>query len=94
MTMPVYGTIASQFNDPGANRLYHAVIHTIADKTGADLQLSLHDTAGESEKVALSRPGVCAISREITETIRSYDEWERQQAAIATTVWNSADIEV
>ena len=33
--VPVHGTIASQFNDPGMNRLYRAVIDTIAAKTGA-----------------------------------------------------------
>ena len=26
-TMPVYGTIASQFNDPGTNSLYSAIIN-------------------------------------------------------------------
>src|SRR5262249_20942180 len=35
--VPVYGTIASQFNDPGMNRLYRAVTDTIAKKTGAPL---------------------------------------------------------
>ncbi|MCP4936315.1 MAG: methylmalonyl-CoA mutase, partial [bacterium] len=38
--LPVYGTIASQFNDPGTNELYRTVIDTIAEKSGADLQTS------------------------------------------------------
>ncbi len=35
--LPVFGTIASQFNDPGVNRLYRAVIDKVVSKTGADL---------------------------------------------------------
>ena len=31
--IPVFGTIASQFNDPGMNQLYKAVMNTIAEKT-------------------------------------------------------------
>ena len=30
--MPVYGTIASQFNDPGANSLYKAIIDKFCEK--------------------------------------------------------------
>ena len=32
--MPVFGTIASQFNDPGANRLFQELMDTIVRKTG------------------------------------------------------------
>src|ERR1019366_5211466 len=35
--MPVFGTIASQFNDPGTNTLYKALMNIIADKTGTPL---------------------------------------------------------
>ena len=35
--IPVYGTIASQFNDPGMNRLYKTLMEIVAKKTGADL---------------------------------------------------------
>src|SRR5260370_40042340 len=34
--LPVYGTIASQFNDPGMNRLYRAVIDKLNEKLGTD----------------------------------------------------------
>ena len=33
--MPVYGTIASQFNDPGTNSLYSAIIEMLNDKANA-----------------------------------------------------------
>ena len=32
--LPIFGTIASQFNDPGMNSLYRAVIDKIDEKTG------------------------------------------------------------
>ena len=37
--MPVFGTIASQFNDPGTNQLYLQVMKKIAEKTGARLEV-------------------------------------------------------
>ncbi|MGZ4048953.1 MAG: cobalamin-dependent protein, partial [Bacteroidia bacterium] len=36
--LPVYGTIASQFNDPGMNKLYKAVVNKLSEKTGANLK--------------------------------------------------------
>ncbi|TAE57474.1 MAG: hypothetical protein EAZ89_03900, partial [Bacteroidetes bacterium] len=36
--LPVFGTIASQFNDPGMNRLYRAVMNAIAARKNADLR--------------------------------------------------------
>jgi methylmalonyl-CoA mutase len=35
--LPVFGTMASQFNDPGMNTLFTALMKTIKDKTGVDL---------------------------------------------------------
>ena len=32
--MPVYGTIASKFNDDGVTALYHAVMNQLSEKTG------------------------------------------------------------
>ena len=41
--LPVYGTIASQFNDPGMNRLYKAVMDKLVEKTGCRFKISFHD---------------------------------------------------
>jgi methylmalonyl-CoA mutase len=35
--IPVYGTIASQFNDPGMNALFTAMMQGVKEKTGVDL---------------------------------------------------------
>ncbi|MBP2681190.1 MAG: Methylmalonyl-CoA mutase, partial [Candidatus Krumholzibacteriota bacterium] len=54
--LPVFGTIASQFNDPGMNRLYSSIIRRLAEKSGADLISSFHVTDEMSEKVYIIPP--------------------------------------
>jgi len=85
--MPVYGTIASQFNDPGANRLYRAVMCAIAQKTGADLEPHLQPGAEMSEKVFIIPPARVRYLSEIAETIRGYGRWAESQAAIADKLY-------
>ena len=38
--MPVYGTIASQFNDKGTNTLFAAIVRVLNDKAGTDWETS------------------------------------------------------
>ena len=54
--IPVYGTIASQFNDPGMNKLYKSVINKLAEKTGADLKSDFAVTDEMSEKIYIIPP--------------------------------------
>jgi len=53
--IPVYGTIASQFNDPGMNTLYKVVMDKIAEKTGANLKSTFTITKEMSEKIFVIR---------------------------------------
>ena len=85
--MPVYGTIASQFNDPGANQLYHALMLALTAKTGADLTPSLFLLEGESQKAIIIPPQRVRYLSEIAETIRGYDDWVTQQAAVADRLY-------
>jgi methylmalonyl-CoA mutase len=82
-TMPVYGTIASQFNDPGANTLYRALIDKIVEKTGASLSSGFHATDEMSEKIFIIPPARTRYLSEITENNRKYDRWSSDQAAVA-----------
>ncbi len=43
MTMPVFGTIASQFNDPGMNTLYKAIMDKIVEKTGCRFEIDFRN---------------------------------------------------
>lgn len=80
--LPVYGTIASQFNDPGMNKLYTAVIAKLVEK-GADLQSGFEFPVNPAEKIFIIPPGRTRYLSEIAETNRGYDAWVDAQAAIA-----------
>ncbi|HEY8513541.1 MAG TPA: methylmalonyl-CoA mutase family protein [Cyclobacteriaceae bacterium] len=84
--MPVFGTIASQFNDPGTNRLYHQVIATLNQKTKAKFQSSYQPDEERSEKVYIIPPGRTRYLSEIAEDSRRYDAWVREQASIAQQI--------
>jgi methylmalonyl-CoA mutase len=86
--LPVYGTIASQFNDPGMNSLYRVLIDKIADKTGADLKSTLEVAEEMSEKVFVIPPKRTRYLSEISENNRSYDQWVLQQAQIAQKLYS------
>lgn len=81
--MPVYGTIASQFNDPGTNLLYQKLIELISTKTQVSLKSNLNLATGESEKIFIIPPGRTRYLSEISDNNRKYDEWVNQQAQIA-----------
>ncbi|RAU81942.1 methylmalonyl-CoA mutase family protein [Pontibacter arcticus] len=85
--IPVFGTIASQFNDPGMNQLYRAVIAKITEKTGIAFDSNLLTSKEMSEKVYIIPPARTRYLSEIAETIRSYDKWGRDQAEVAQKLY-------
>ncbi|MCJ8167392.1 methylmalonyl-CoA mutase family protein [Pontibacter sp. E15-1] len=85
--IPVFGTIASQFNDPGMNQLYRAIMAKVSEKTGMDFASSLSASKEMSEKVYIIPPARTRYLSEIAETIRSYDKWSRDQAEIAQKLY-------
>ena len=88
--MPVFGTIASQFNDPGTNHLYKSLISLIKEKTGTDLVSTLDIPTGESEKIYIIPPGRTRYLSEISENNRKYDEWVNMQSSLAHQ-WQSLE---
>lgn len=85
--MPVYGTIASQFNDPGTNGLYRVLMNKIVERTGAELESGYEVTAEMSEKIFIIPPQRNRYLSEISENNRSYDEWVAQQAEVADKLY-------
>ena len=85
--LPIYGTIAAQFNDPGMNRLYTEVMALIAKKTGAGVQVHHALALGSSEKRWVIPPDRTRYLAEIVETCESYDQFVRQQAALARRMY-------
>jgi methylmalonyl-CoA mutase len=85
--LPVYGTIASQFNDPGMNRLYGAAIGELAKHTNDKMDSGLDAAAGDSEKIFIIPPARTRYLSEITETIRMYDAYTGEQENIAQQLY-------
>ncbi|MBC7382630.1 MAG: methylmalonyl-CoA mutase family protein [Bacteroidia bacterium] len=87
-TMPVYGTIASQFNDPGMNRLYKAIMDKIVERSGADLNSTYHISEEMSEKIYIIPPARVRYLSEISENNRGYDKWVTKQGEIADKLYS------
>ena len=85
--MPVFGTIASQFNDPGTNVLYSKLINTITERTGADLPTNYKSEDEMSEKIYIIPPKRVRYLSEISDNNRNYDLWVEGQANIARQLY-------
>ena len=83
--MPVFGTIASRFNDDGVTALYHAVAARLAEK-GLKLQpgrLPRLDTKVPSDVHVIIPPKRQRYLAEIAETVRAYHQFAFEQSRIA-----------
>ncbi|MFC4267289.1 methylmalonyl-CoA mutase family protein [Polaribacter marinivivus] len=85
--MPVFGTIASQFNDPGMNSLYKAIMDKLVEKTNADLVSKMEITKEMSEKIYVIPPKRVRYLSEIAENNRSYDSKAEQQVNVAQKLY-------
>ncbi|GAB2500167.1 methylmalonyl-CoA mutase family protein [Algoriphagus taiwanensis] len=85
--IPVFGTIASQFNDPGMNQLYRAIIGKVNEKFPG-WESSFELTAGTSEKIYIIPPARTRYLSEITEVNRNYDKWVEEQKEIAQQLYS------
>ncbi|HRD08446.1 MAG TPA: methylmalonyl-CoA mutase family protein, partial [Saprospiraceae bacterium] len=86
-TMPVYGTIASQFNDPGTNRLYAHIIRLLNEKCHAGFDSRLFVEEAESEKIYIIPPQRVRYLSEISENNRKYDQWLQEQSQLASRIY-------
>ena len=86
--MPVFGTIASQFNDPGVNRLYNALIRKITERTGVDFKTHSDEHDELSEKIFIIPPKRTRYLSEISDTIRNYNDWAVRQSEIADRLYS------
>ncbi len=81
--IPVYGTIASQFNDSGTNTLFAELIRLLNDKTKAGFQLTELPPEQFSEKIHIIPPKRVRYLSEIAENNRQYDDWVDRQCELA-----------
>jgi methylmalonyl-CoA mutase len=85
--MPVFGTIASQFNDPGMNTLYKKIMDKVVEVTGADLKSTFEITREMSEKIFVIPPHRTRYLSEIAENNRKYDEMVLTQVEVAQKLY-------
>ncbi|MDG1983527.1 MAG: methylmalonyl-CoA mutase family protein [Planctomycetota bacterium] len=85
--MPVHGTIASQFNDAGTNRLYLALMSKIVERTGAPLGPGGDLATADGEKRSVIPPDRVRYLDEIKESAARFDAWVERQAALARTLY-------
>lgn len=81
--MPVYGTIASQFNDKGTNALFAALIEKINEKASTDWKTSFTKNALVEKQNIIIPNDRRYYLREITETVRNYHKKAEEQVEIA-----------
>jgi methylmalonyl-CoA mutase len=85
--MPVYGTVASQFNDPGVNELYLALIGVINERAGNGFDSLPIPVEATREKIFIIPPSRTRYLAEIAETIRGYNQWTAGQGAVAQQLY-------
>ena len=85
--LPVFGTIASQFNDPGMNRVYQTLMSQVDRVSKRDFSSSFKAPHEESEKIHIIPPRRSRYLSEISETIRSFNQWSEAQAKIASKLY-------
>ena len=77
-TMPVFGSIASQFNDPGVNAVFNQLSNRLfPNEVDGNLK------TGESKKQYIIPPARVRYLSEITETIHRYDKEVEEQSEVA-----------
>ena len=81
-SMPVYGTIASKFNDDGVTALYHGIIDVLKERDLLELQPNLPKPASKrsSSKTIVIPPEKIRYLSEISQTIRGYHAATETQA--------------
>tara|TARA_R110000850_G_C9996309_1_gene468298 strand:- start:22459 stop:25887 length:3429 start_codon:yes stop_codon:yes gene_type:complete len=86
-TLPVFGTIASQFNDPGMNTLYKKVMDALEEKTETDLKSNYEISDEMSEKIFVIPPARTRYLSEIAENNRAYDKKASEQTEVAQRLY-------
>ena len=85
--LPVYLTVASDFNDPATNRFYRALTDAISAKTGQSFPVGLDLPVDEADKQHVVPPARTRYLAEIVESIRRYDAWVDEQVDAAEDLY-------
>ncbi|MEE8397714.1 MAG: cobalamin-dependent protein, partial [Desulfobacterales bacterium] len=88
--MPVFGTIASKFNDDGVTSLYHALLDALRAKTGFAFDSRLPKPEG---RASTSKTIIIPLERipylsDIADTVRDYHHHTQVQADAVRNLWH------
>ncbi|OIQ89171.1 methylmalonyl-CoA mutase [mine drainage metagenome] len=85
--MPVYGTIASRFNDDGVTALYHGLLETLAGRGFALPESRLPKPEGKASSVATAivPPARVRYLAEIADAVRGYHRTAAAQVRLVRT---------
>lgn len=84
--VPVYGTIASQFNDPGTSVLYLALLDKLNEKRDLGWQSKLKIVDRDSLSKTVIPADRIHYLGEIAQTVRNYHKNVRQQSEVARSL--------
>ncbi|KGX86473.1 fused isobutyryl-CoA mutase/GTPase IcmF [Pontibacillus litoralis] len=79
-TFPIYGTIASQFNDPGTNTLFAALVDLINDKYGWEESTPFERVTNVEKQNLIIPPERQQYLRDIVQTVHHYHEKAEEQS--------------
>lgn len=85
--IPVYGTMASRYNDPGTNLFYKKMIESIASACEVDWTSTIEIPVGSSQLEYIIPPERTHYLRDLAQTVRKYHEEVAQQAKVATELY-------
>jgi methylmalonyl-CoA mutase len=85
--VPVYGTIASQFNDPGTSVLYLALIGQLNQKRGLGWESKLKLAERDSLAKTIIPVDRIHYLGEIVQTVRGYRKTVEQQSKVARSLY-------
>ncbi len=85
--IPVYGTIASQFNDPGTSVLYLKVLEKLNEKKALGWESRLKVVDGDSLSKTIIPADRIHYLGEIVQTVRGYRKNVHQQSEVARSLY-------
>ncbi len=85
--LPVFATMASQFNDHGVNLLYAELIQTLNAKTTAAFDSRFVMATDMDQPAGIIPPRRVRYLGEIADSVRGYNQWSAEQAAIASRLY-------
>ncbi|MGB5550265.1 MAG: methylmalonyl-CoA mutase family protein [Thermoanaerobaculia bacterium] len=85
--LPIYGTVASQFNDAGVNRLYEALLECLESKDKGHFSSRSSVPSDEAPKLQVIPPERVRYLAEIVESSESRDHFVQEQTAIARRMY-------